>query len=110
MKKFKKSLKYWGSEKFISAFKMELADLGVNNFPLKNITTPGKFITDSDIGITILTTSENKKNIRVKTGVIFSEVQWGYCCGEEEPMVSHGYCEMVVIISKNTADVEFSVC
>jgi len=109
MIKLSKSIAYWGNDDFSSALKKELVELGVNSIPIQEAATPGKFINDSEIGITILTVSENRLNIEVKVGVIFSEVQWGYCCGEEEPMISNAYCEMYLSINKSTSEVEFEL-
>lgn len=109
MIKLSKSIVHWGNNSFSSVLKKELVELGVNNLPIQEAATPGKFVNDSEIGITILTVSENKLNIEVKIGIIFSEIQWGYCCGEEEPMISNAYCEIYLSINKSTSEVEFEV-
>ena len=109
MIKLPKSIVCWGSDDFSSTFKKELVELGVSSLPIQKGITSGKFINDSEIGITILTTSENTLNIEMKIGILFSETQWGYCCGEEEPMISNAYCEAYLSINKNTSEVEFEV-
>ena len=109
MVKLVESLKHWGSDNFSNILKKELVELGVDFLPIQEAATPGKFVNDSEIGITILAISDNKAHINVKIGAIFSEIQWGYCCGEEEPMVSNAYCEICVSINMNTSDVEFNV-
>jgi len=104
-----KSILCWGSDVFSNILKEELIELGVNSLPIQEAATPGKFVNETEIGITILTTNENKLNIEVKIGVLFSEIQWGYCCGEEEPIESNAYCEIYLSINKNTSEVEFEV-
>lgn len=104
-----KSMAYWGNENFSSVLQKELIELGVNSLPIQEIATPGKFVNDSEIGITILNISKSKLNIKVKIGVMFSEIQWGYCCGEEEPMISNAYCEVYLYINKITSEVKFEV-
>ncbi len=104
-----KSLKHWGSDDFADVIKKELIELGANSFLPQEAATPGKFLNDSEIGITVLKTDENKLHIQVKLGVMFSEVQWGYCCGEDEPIISNAYCEICVSINKNTSQAEFTV-
>lgn len=105
--KLSKSIAHWGNDNFSCVLKKELVELGTNILPIQESATPGNFVNDSEIGITILTVSENKLNIEVKIGIIFSEIQWGYCCGEEDPMISNAYCEIYLSINKSTAEVEF---
>jgi len=109
MVKLIKSLNYWGTDNFSNVLKMELLELDVNNLPLDKATTAGKFIKDSEIGITVLAISENEENIKAKIGVMFTETQWAYCCGEEEPMTSNAYCEVKITINKLTANTIFIV-
>ena len=104
-----KSLKHWGRDDFADVIKKELLELGANSFLPQEAATPGTFVNDSEIGITVLTSGENKSHIKVKLGVMFAEVQWGYCCGEEEPMISNAYCEICVSLNKNTSQAEFTV-
>ncbi len=109
MVKLVESLKYWGKESFSSILKMEIIKLGTNNLPLQKAATPGRFVLDSGIDVIVLMVSDGGINIKAKIGIMFSEVLWGYCCGEEEPMVSHAYCEIIVIINKRTSSAKFVV-
>jgi len=109
MVKLVESLKLWGNNDFSNTLKKELMELGVNALSIQDAATPGKFVNDSEIGITVLAITESIQYINVKVGVLFSETQWGYCCGEEEPMISNAYCEICVSINKNTLDAEFNV-
>ena len=108
MIKLIESLKHWGSSDFSNVIKNELAELGVNSLSIQDAATPGKFVNDTEMGITVLAMSENVQHINVKIGVIFSETQWGYCCGDEEPMVTNAYCEICIFINKNTSHAEFN--
>lgn len=109
MIKLSKSRASWGKDSFSSTLKKELIALGINGLPIKQATTAGKFADDSELGILILTISENKLYIEVKIGVMFSEIQWGYCCGDEEPMISNAYCEIYLYINKLSSEVEFEL-
>lgn len=109
MVKLIKSLNYWGTDNFSSILKMELLELGVNSLPLDKAATAGKFINNSDIGIIILSISKNEENIKAIIGIMFTETQWAYCCGEEEPMTSNAYCELEITINKLTANTIFIV-
>jgi len=101
------SVNKWGREGFSNTLKKELIELGVDIFPSQDAATLGRFLNDSDICVTVLNNYEDKISINIVTGVIFSETQWGYCCGDEEPMVNTSYCEIHVSINKKTSKANF---
>ncbi len=109
MIKLSRSLNYWGKDNFSDILKKELTEPEAYRVLIKKAETPGKFINDSKTSISVLAINESKLNIKVQIGFAFSEIQWGYCCGEDEPMVSNSYCEMYVFINKNTAAAEFAI-
>lgn len=109
MIKLIESNKCWGTNDFPHILKMEIIRLGANNLPLQKAVTPGSFVNDSDIGVTVLSACDDENNIKAKIGVMFSEVLWAYCCGDDEPMVSNAYCEAVIVINKITSITKFRV-
>ncbi len=107
MIKLVESRKYWGSDNFPDILKKELIKLGTAHLPLQKAATPGSFIRNSDIGVGILSIADDDVNIKAKIGVMFPEILWAYCCGDDEPMVNDAYCEFVVVINKTTAAAKF---
>ncbi len=107
MIKLAESLKHWGDASFPAILKIEIMKIGVNHLPLQKAVSPGKFISEDAIDVMVLTVDDDKTTIKVNVGIMFSEVLWGYCCGEEEPMVNSAYCELSVLINKITADTIF---
>lgn len=99
----------WGRDNFPDVLKMELIKLGAEILPLQKAATPGSFVNDSDIGVTVLSVLDDEINIKVKVGVMFSEVLWAYCCGDDEPMINNAYCELIIVINKSTAVAKFEV-
>ena len=70
------SIKYWGSDNFPNVLKIELIELGADNLPLQKAATPGSFVKDSDISVTVLSIHDDEINIKVKVGVMFLEILW----------------------------------
>ena len=109
MSKLIDSLKNWKNSSFPEVLKAEITGLGVEHLPLQEAASPGALVMDSDFDVMVLTSSENESSIKVKIAVMFSEVLGGYCCGDDEPIVSNAYCELDVMINKITADTEFAL-
>ncbi len=103
------SLKHWGDKAFAKTLEIELMKLGSSNLPLQKAVTPGAFVSDAGVAVTVLSIGDDGINIKAKAGVMFSEILWGYCCGEEEPMINNAYCEISIFINKTTADTKFVV-
>ena len=105
----KKSARSWGSESFDNILKNEIIELDRDTLPLQESASPGMVAVGSDIDIMILSKNDDDINIKVKIGVIFSEVLGGYCCGEEEPIVQNAYSELSVLINKTTSETSLSI-
>ena len=109
MIKLVESLKDWSTPCFSETLKRELIKLGARNLPLQEAATPGTLVVEPTIGVTVLTLREDKINITVKTGIIFSEILWAYCCDGDEPTTTNAYCELMVVINKTTASTNFKL-
>jgi len=107
MIKLTESLNDWGNKSFSKTLELELVKLGSSNLPLQQAASPGTLVSNADIGVTVLTVRDCGIEIQAKVGIMFSEILWGYCCGEEEPMINNAYCELSVCIHKVTADTKF---
>lgn len=57
----------------------------------------------ASIDIMVLNLCEGKQECAIKIGILFKETLGGYCCGEDEPMESNGYSEVLVKIDRATA-------
>ena len=109
MIKLRRALKYWGKDNFADILKKELVSLGADHLPLQQAATPGRFVADSNIDVTILSQSDNAKTVKIKVGIFFSEIVWAYCCDEEEPVTTNAYCELEVVINKFSSIAIFDV-
>lgn len=107
MPKLEKSLRCWGKAVFSQTLKNEIAS--TRCLPLDKMVTPGTFADGDNVETTIFHIVDNQINIHAKVGVFFSEVMPSYCCGEEEPMISNAYREVMVILNKFTAEAKFIV-
>lgn len=103
------STKNWQNSNFSNILKRELTWLGAKNLPLQQSATPGSFINEeAEISVSVLSIlNSDATNIKVKVGVMFSEILWAYCCGGDDPMLSDAYCELIVTINKTTAITRF---
>lgn len=108
MTRLTKSLQQWETETFSKMLKQELENLEPGVLPLNLATTQGGLVDDSNICALINQVSDNKTEIHVKTGIFFNEIIAGCNCNDD-PASDNTYCELLVIIDKNTAEVTFNL-
>ena len=100
------SLASWRTDLFNHNLKLELAALPSGTLPLQKGVNSGGYVDDADISITVLRAVADENYIRVHVGVFFTEIV--ICCGcGVDPMPENAYCEIDVIINKETAVAEF---
>jgi hypothetical protein len=102
------SLRNFGSDSFTATLKRELETLGSGVLPLERGTTQGGRVDDSNLSATIIRVGEDAQFIRALVGVFFSEIVGGCSCGDE-PVAENAYCEIQVLIDKQTGEAEFAV-
>jgi len=105
---FVSSLRHFGSDSFPATLKRELETLGSGVLPLERGTTQGGRVDDSNISATIIRVGEDDQFVRALVGVFFNEIVGGCSCGDE-PVAENAYCEIQVLIDKQTGEAEFAV-
>jgi hypothetical protein len=108
MTKLSQSLQHWGSEEFDTSLKQELEQLRADVLPLKEAIDPDNYVIDFDLGVSIINANEKNDKIHAKVGVYFAEEVSCCSCGEGAP-TEEAYCEMDVVIDKQSAEASFSV-
>ncbi|MDH5485460.1 MAG: glucosamine--fructose-6-phosphate aminotransferase [Gammaproteobacteria bacterium] len=107
MPKLIHALDNWGSDAFSLSLKAEIKKIRPGILPLDKGTMQGGMVDDSDLSVTVINFSEEADTIRARVGVFFTEIVGGCSCGDD-PLAVNAYCELQVIINKQTADAEFS--
>jgi len=103
-----KSLSAWNTPTFKSVVKQELLDLKPGTLPIEKGTSQGGYVDESNLGATILGTSETAQTININAGFFFTEIV--ICCGcGDDPMPINAYCEVNIAIDKNNANTTFTV-
>jgi hypothetical protein len=98
----------WNSAAFPGALKADVEHLPSGTLPLAEGTTQGGYVDDSKITATVLSTTEDARDIVAHLGIFFIEIVVNCGCGDD-PMEQNAYCEMDVRIDKATGAAEFSV-
>jgi hypothetical protein len=93
---------------FGHALKSQLESLPAGSLPLQQGTSQGGYVDDSDISVTVISTSGTKGRIQAKIGVFFTEIVVGCGCGDD-PFPVNTYCELLISLDTNTAEVKFEV-
>jgi hypothetical protein len=108
MIKFSRSLQHYPSEDFKRALKDEIEACDKKLLPLEKGTTQGGYVSDEPITATVLRVTETNDSIQADVGIFFTEIV--ICCGcGDDPMPTNTYCEMRLLINKQTADTEIKI-
>lgn len=108
MPRLPESLQTYNTEQFNPTLKHELKSIDSGLFPLHLGTTQGGIVDDSQIAFSIINSRADAETIRAKVGVFFNEVIGGCSCGDD-PLSENAYCEIWVVINRQTAETEFSI-
>jgi hypothetical protein len=108
MPQMTESLSRWGSQSFNTALKAELEGLPSGTLPLDKACSRGGYADDRGLTVTIRDVNRTERAIRARIGVFFSEVVAGCSCGDP-PLVENAYCDMAVVIDRESAEAVFSV-
>lgn len=96
------ALRAWGSADFAAALKAELETFAASRLPLDGGATPGSYIADEPVVVTLLQSVETAAALQVKMGVFFTEIIVNCSCGDE-PVFQPAYCELRIDIDRTTA-------
>lgn len=105
---FSQSLKHLNTSLFKDAFKSEFSALKPESLPLHQATTQGGYVNYSSIGLSILSIEDKLKQVKVKTGIFFTEIVGGCNC-DDAPFEVNNYCILLITIDKLTASCSFSI-
>ena len=107
---FDQALEHWGDDKFSHYFKRAILSMDVDTIPLKQCCQASAIIDQSTIEPMVLSGRETKDALEVKTAIFFCEVSMGCACSDDPTqakILDNAYCELVVKINKETAQVSF---
>lgn len=108
MIKLTQSLRNYPGEDFKAALKNEIESCDKKMLPLEKGTAQGGYVSDDAITATVLGVDDGKEKIQARVGIFFTEIV--ICCGcGDDPMPINTYCEMHLLIDKQTAEVEFKI-
>ena len=111
MIKLTKILDVWGTPDFESVLKNEIQELDHGLLPLQEGLSQSSYVSDGDIKVMILDTTETRDVIRVKTGVFYAGIIAGSCCADDPspPNEQTEYCEVQFDICKQTAETSITI-
>ncbi len=108
MIKFSQSLTYYPSKEFSKILKDEIEQCDKKLLPLEKGTAQGGYVSDEPITATVLRVTEKNDIIQADVGIFFTEIV--ICCGcGDDPMPTNTYCEMRLLINKQTSDTEIRI-
>jgi len=107
-KHFQQSIADYNTPVFRDGLKTQLKKLPPGSLPLDKGLTQGGYVDDNNIDVMILNETDDAQSIRVKLGVFYTEIVINCGCGDD-PMPINAYCEMQMILNKQTAEAEFKV-
>jgi hypothetical protein len=106
--KLVETCKSWGTTAFDDTFKEEVGKLQNSQLPLQQGLTQSSYVSDSDLNVVILSTSESSEIMRIKTGVFYAGIIAGSCCADDPTPLDEitEYCELQFEINRSTAETE----
>ena len=105
---FKSTLDSWGENFFNTKLISDIMALPKNALPLQQALSQGDIASERPDKITVMSNEETTTGINIKLGVFFTEIISGCSCGDDLGSLN-GYCEMLLIIDKQTGNAEFKV-
>jgi hypothetical protein len=100
------SLNAWNTSEFESIFKQEIQQMNQESLPLQQGLTQSSRVSDDDISVVILNTSEDDTMIHVKTGIFYSGIIAGCSCADDptpQDTITE-YCEVQFDIDRLTGE------
>ena len=108
MTNFLQTIQDFKGEYFRQTLKRQIKSLVPGSLPLEKGLTQGGYVDDRDIDVTVLNNVDSEKNLTLKLGIFFTEIVINCGCGDD-PMPVNGYCEMQMIIDKQSGAAGFEV-
>ena len=102
------ALRHWPASGFARVLKQALENQPTGTLPLEAGTSRGGIVDDSQLSVTVISTTADENTIHARIGVFFHEIVGGCSCGDD-PASENAYCEMLVAIDRTSARAEFRV-
>ncbi len=100
------SLNAFGSAEFNQTLKNELCQLDITKLPLQQATTQGGIVDDKEIMVSIYSSMDEGRVIKVTMAIFFEEIVAGCSCGD--PIMNiHNNCDLLLEINKKDAQAKF---
>lgn len=96
------SLLAWSTPDFSRTLKNELQATAISRLPLDKGTSQGGYVDDQPITVSVNRFNEADDCLEGSVDVFFTEIVINCGCGDD-PMPVNGYCELRVMIDKQTA-------
>ena len=105
------ALNAWNTSAFKETLKREIEQLGVNSLPLQQGLTQGNYASDANLGVIVMTVSDEVDFIRAKTGIFYTSIISGCSCADDPTPISEltEYCEVLFDIDKQTAEAKLTL-
>ncbi len=106
MIRLSQALNAWGTPKFETVLKQEIAQLGAAQLPLQQGLTNGNYVADAPLTVVINRVTETDHAILVTAGIFYEGLLGGCSCAGDPTTASKSseYCEVRLDINKTTAE------
>ena len=104
---FANALAHWQTDEFFKYLKQDFAALELTQLPLSSCCNHSAVIDKDSIEVMILSSQDADQSIQLKVGVFFCEILSGCACSDDPSqakILENSYCELMVNISKETAE------
>lgn len=106
MIKLPNALKSWGTPGFNSVLQNEIQNMDLGLLPLQDGLTQTSYVSNTEIGVLVLSVTETTNLICAKTGIFYAGMIAGSCCADDPTPVCEQteYCEVQFDLDKTTAE------
>jgi hypothetical protein len=106
-----KALHAWNTSAFKETLKHEIEHLDVNTLPLQQGLSQGNYASDANLGVIVMSVSDEVEFIRAKTGIFYTSIISGCSCADDPTPISEltEYCEVLFDIDKKTAEAKVTL-
>lgn len=103
------SLSQWQESGFEQILKSELKALAPGRLPLQQGVLQGGYADPSQLEVSLLQKAESAEQLSLRVALFFHEIIAGCSCGDD-PVSEPVYCELEVLIDRQTAEARFKLC
>jgi hypothetical protein len=106
-----KAMHAWNTPAFEAVLKDEIEQLNAELLPLQQGLTQGSYANDDNLGVIVISMSDDPDVIHVKAGLCYTGVLAGCSCADDPTPENETteYCEVLFDIDKQTAATRVSL-